>query len=113
MKSGKTILFDIFLECKDGFYNSTCGAHCGQCLNREICNKVNGTCPSGCNLNFQSPLCQGNCSNLVLITLLLGMNFIFLRLSVKEEIIKVESNFQTGKTTYFIILKEKVGHYSL
>ena len=90
--------FLCFLECRDGFYNSSCGAHCGQCLNREICNKVNGTCPSGCNPNFQSPLCQGNSSNLVLITHFQGEKFIFRRLSVKEETIKVELNFQTGKT---------------
>ena len=99
IKRGKTILLDIFLECKDGFYNSTCGAQCGQCLNRETCNKVNGTCPSGCNPNFQSPLCQGNYSNLVLITNFLGVNFIIRRFSVKMETIKVELNFQTGKPT--------------
>lgn len=49
----------IFLECVDGFYNASCTEECGHCLYAEICNKVNGHCPSGCTSNFIAPLCQG------------------------------------------------------
>lgn len=49
----------MFLECVDGYYNVSCTGKCGHCLYEELCNKVNGHCPSGCTPNFQAPLCQG------------------------------------------------------
>lgn len=49
----------MFLECVDGFYNASCTGECGHCLYEELCNKVNGHCPTGCTSNFKAPLCQG------------------------------------------------------
>ena len=46
--------------CADHFYNSSCTAKCGNCLNKEHCDKRNGTCIKGCQPHFQYPLCTGN-----------------------------------------------------
>lgn len=49
----------IFLECEDGYYDNMCRSVCGNCINRKLCDKYNGTCVNGCKPNFKTPLCQG------------------------------------------------------
>lgn len=49
----------FFVVCEDYFYNDTCTAACGSCLNGETCNKQKGTCAQGCKDNFSPPFCQG------------------------------------------------------
>lgn len=51
----------FFTECADGHYNALCYGTCGHCLNKQVCDKYDGSCPSGCKPNFDSPLCQGTC----------------------------------------------------
>lgn len=46
-------------ECKDGFYGQNCSTACGNCANSAVCNKDNGTCPTGCQENWEKPLCDG------------------------------------------------------
>ena len=48
-----------FLVCIDGFYNTNCTEKCGHCLNKEPCDKKNGSC-SDCQANFKLLLCKGN-----------------------------------------------------
>lgn len=51
--------FEFYLVCEDGFYNKTCSAVCGKCVNNEPCDKETGECRNGCQLHFKPPLCQG------------------------------------------------------
>ena len=51
--------FKFYLVCEDGFYNKTCSAVCGKCVNNEPCDKETGECRNGCQLHFKRPLCQG------------------------------------------------------
>ena len=52
-----TLKFSVV--CEDGFYNGTCSAECGKCVNNESCDKETGECENGCHLQFNPPLCQG------------------------------------------------------
>lgn len=56
---GIYIYIYIFAECADRFYNINCSGICGFCINDEICDKNNGSCPNGCLEHFKDPLCQG------------------------------------------------------
>lgn len=35
-----------------------CASTCGNCLNGETCDNVNGTCTDGCNEGFKGILCK-------------------------------------------------------
>lgn len=50
---------DLFLECKDGYYNASCTAKCGNCDDGSVCQKLTGYCLKGCKTNYMYPLCQG------------------------------------------------------
>ena len=43
--------------CPDFTYGMDCKGLCGACLNGVPCNKVDGSCPSGCEPGLQSPMC--------------------------------------------------------
>ena len=51
--------FEFSSVCEDGFYNRSCSAVCGKCVNNEVCDKETGECRNDCQLNFKPPLCQG------------------------------------------------------
>lgn len=40
-----------------GHYGENCTKTCGNCLNKETCNNVNGTCTDGCSEGFTGDLC--------------------------------------------------------
>ncbi|XP_061180609.1 receptor-type tyrosine-protein phosphatase epsilon-like [Saccostrea echinata] len=44
-------------ECADGYYDQNCSTQCGNCR-VGFCEKKNGSCLSGCKLNWKEPLCQ-------------------------------------------------------
>lgn len=41
-----------------GYYGENCTKTCGNCLNKETCNNVNGTCTDGCSEGFKGDLCK-------------------------------------------------------
>lgn len=48
----------IFIEdCKDGKYGKNCSISCGNCLESEQCNHINGICMNGCDSGYQGFLC--------------------------------------------------------
>ncbi len=44
-------------ECQNGFFGPTCEQEC-QCHNGDLCDKVNGMCPSGCKPGYTGDNCQ-------------------------------------------------------
>ena len=46
--------------CSDGSYGLNCMSPCGKCSQGDVCDKINGTCPGGCQPGFDSsdPFCQ-------------------------------------------------------
>lgn len=53
----------MFAECVKGYYTNNCTTRCGNCSNEEFCDTINGNCASGCQPNFQPPLCHGSVMN--------------------------------------------------
>lgn len=49
----------LILECSNHFYGSDCTISCGHCRNGDVCNKVNGRCPNGCQNNWDGEKCDG------------------------------------------------------
>lgn len=47
-----------FIACLHGYYGGKCAEKCGNCLNNETCNNVNGTCTDGCTEGFKEDLCK-------------------------------------------------------
>lgn len=47
-----------FIACLHGYYGGKCAEKCGNCLNNETCNNVNGTCTDGCTGGFKEDLCK-------------------------------------------------------
>lgn len=45
------------LACMHGYYGNDCTKKCGNCLNNETCNNINGTCTDGCSEGFKGDLC--------------------------------------------------------
>ena len=46
------------IECKDNTYGMECTKVCGNCLNGEQCNHVNGSCPDGCDKGTHGDKCD-------------------------------------------------------
>lgn len=47
----------LSLACMHGYYGENCTKTCGNCLNDETCNNINGTCSDGCSEGFKGNLC--------------------------------------------------------
>lgn len=47
----------LSLACMHGYYGENCTKKCGNCLNKETCNNVNGTCTDGCSEGYKGNLC--------------------------------------------------------
>ena len=45
-------------ECKDNTYGMDCSMVCGNCLNGEQCNHVNGSCHDGCDKGTHGDKCD-------------------------------------------------------
>lgn len=50
----------MFTECEIGFYNTSCSAKCGHCIDKSACAMENGYCPEGCENNYLYPRCKGS-----------------------------------------------------
>ena len=50
----------MFTECEIGFYNTSCSAKCGHCIDNSTCAMENGYCHKGCEKNYLYPRCKGN-----------------------------------------------------
>ena len=48
----------LFLECDQGTFGWNCSQICGHCSKKNDCNKVNGSCPAGCEPGFKDDLCN-------------------------------------------------------
>lgn len=51
----------FFLVCTDGFYGSECKTVCGPCKDNDVCDKVSGRCPNGCQIHWTGDRCDGQC----------------------------------------------------
>ena len=45
-------LVSVFPACSDGSYGLDCMSTCGNCSQGDVCDKVNGVCPGGCQPGF-------------------------------------------------------------
>ena len=43
--------------CSDGTFGQNCTEECGECLGKEQCDHVNGTCVNGCNPGYYGITC--------------------------------------------------------
>ena len=50
----------MFTECEIGFYNTSCSAKCGHCIDKSACAMENGYCSEGCENNYLYPRCKGS-----------------------------------------------------
>ena len=50
--------------CSNGTFGQDCNEQCGECLGKEQCNYVNGTCVKGCNSGYQGIMCTEGQSKL-------------------------------------------------
>lgn len=54
-------IFDYLLECDGDTYGQNCRSLCGHCFDEAQCHYVNGTCPNGCDGEYQGSHCtQGD-----------------------------------------------------
>lgn len=44
--------------CPDSTFGETCKFTCGHCYDDEICNHINGSCPSGCASGWSGAICD-------------------------------------------------------
>ena len=49
----------MFTGCEIGYYNTSCSAKCGYCIDNSTCAIENGYCPVGCEKNYLYPRCKG------------------------------------------------------
>ncbi|KAK3592251.1 hypothetical protein CHS0354_027125 [Potamilus streckersoni] len=50
-------------DCKDFYFGMNCFSRCGNCLNGEVCDKVTGNCPRGCQDGWQEDNCDRECDD--------------------------------------------------
>ena len=48
----------VVIVCDQGTFGEDCNDACGNCLDNDGCNHINGTCLTGCKPGFQGSLCQ-------------------------------------------------------
>lgn len=48
----------FFLACLHGTYGQNCAMTCGNCLENQTCDNVNGTCTNGCDEGFKDDFCK-------------------------------------------------------
>ena len=48
----------LLIDCIDNRYGKTCNEKCGHCNNNDVCEKSNGSCPSGCFAGYQGTKCK-------------------------------------------------------
>jgi hypothetical protein len=58
----------MFTECNVGNYGEGCSQRCsGHCKgNQNSCHHVDGTCPNGCEVGYQSPKCDSKIRIIIL-----------------------------------------------
>ena len=59
-KTSHCSLWHVYPACSDGSYGLGCMSACGNCSPGDVCDKVNGACPHGCQPGFRpsDPLCN-------------------------------------------------------
>nr|XP_022307680.1 receptor-type tyrosine-protein phosphatase alpha-like [Crassostrea virginica] len=50
-------------ECDNHTFGGDCSLTCGNCVNKERCNHVDGSCPNGCDSGSFGRLCDKECPN--------------------------------------------------
>lgn len=51
-------MFNIRLECDNGWYGFECNETCGHCRNVTNCSNIDGICLNGCAAGFEGNLCK-------------------------------------------------------
>ena len=47
--------------CGNGTFGQDCTEQCGECLRKEQCHHVDGSCANGCNPGYQGLMCTKGC----------------------------------------------------
>ena len=50
--------FKYFEACEKGTYGQNCDEKCGNCVDLDDCNRINGTCLNGCSPGYFGALCK-------------------------------------------------------
>ena len=53
----------IFIVCDNGSFGQDCNERCGECLGKEQCHHVNGSCINGCKPGFHGIMCTKGSQN--------------------------------------------------
>ena len=53
---------NVFSECDSNTFGQSCTGVCGNCLEKEQCHHVNGTCLNGCDSGFRGHQCDQGCT---------------------------------------------------
>ena len=48
---------DMFSECDGGTYGADCRYHCGHCLDKQLCDAIDGSCLNGCSSGYLGAKC--------------------------------------------------------
>lgn len=60
MTQGYKVNEFVFVSvCSDHYYGTDCNIPCGHCKNSDVCDKVTGHCPRGCQTQWQGEKCDG------------------------------------------------------
>ncbi|KAL3879813.1 hypothetical protein ACJMK2_032095 [Sinanodonta woodiana] len=51
-------------DCMDFYFGINCSLRCGNCMNGDVCHKVTGNCPRGCQDGWQEEKCVRECDDL-------------------------------------------------
>ena len=57
----------FLIACTDDFYGPGCVQTCGECLDNDLCDKINGECPNGCQPGFQGQTCKEGKKSIIMI----------------------------------------------
>lgn len=57
----RVLIFEFSIDCDSNMFGQDCREKCGECVNKEHCHHINGTCLNGCNQGYRGLECkQGN-----------------------------------------------------
>ena len=56
------------IECVNGTFGQDCNERCGECVEKEQCHHVNGSCVNGCKPGYRGIRCTKGSQSLLYLT---------------------------------------------